>query len=50
MAFSLFGLGKHQETASETKNQVVEIPVAAIVPNQYQPRKVFDQTEIQELA
>ena len=49
MAFSLFGLGKHQ-AASETKNQVVEIPVAAIVPNQYQPRKVFDQTEIQELA
>lgn len=49
MAFSLFGLGKHQ-VASETKNQVVEIPVAAIVPNQYQPRKVFDQTEIQELA
>ena len=41
MAFSLFGLGKHQGTASETKNQVVEIPVAAIVPNQYQPRKVF---------
>lgn len=50
MAFSLFGLGKHQGTVSETKNQVVEIPVAAIVPNQYQPRKVFDQTEIQELA
>ena len=50
MAFSLFGLGKHQGTASETKNQVVEIPVVAIVPNQYQPRKVFDQTEIQELA
>ena len=50
MALSLFGLGKHQGTASETKNQVVEIPVAAIVPNQYQPRKVFDQTEIQELA
>lgn len=50
MAFSLFGLGKHQGTASETKNQVVEIPVAVIVPNQYQPRKVFDQTEIQELA
>ena len=50
MAFSLFGLGKHQGTASETKNQVVEIPVAAIVPNQYQPRKIFDQTEIQELA
>ena len=49
MAFSLFGLGKHQ-AASETKNQVVEIPVATIVPNQYQPRKVFDQTEIQELA
>lgn len=49
MAFSLFGLGKHQ-AASETKNQVVEIPAAAIVPNQYQPRKVFDQTEIQELA
>lgn len=49
MAFSLFGFGKHHG-AVESKNQVVEIPMDAIVPNQYQPRKVFDQTEIQELA
>lgn len=47
MAFSLFGFNKK---ASEAKNQVVEIPLDQIEPNSYQPRQVFDKTQIQELA
>ena len=47
MAFSLFNIGKSKEPV---KNQVVEVPLAQIVPNRYQPRQVFDQTAIQELA
>lgn len=48
MAFSLFGIGK--EHSNDTKNKVVEIKVDQIIPNRYQPRKVFDQNAIRELA
>lgn len=47
MAFSLFGLNKGNE---EVKNKVVNLPVNSIVPNRYQPRKVFDPEAISELA
>lgn len=47
MAFSLFNLGKAKEPV---KNQVVEVPLKQVVPNRYQPRQVFDQHAIQELA
>lgn len=47
MAFSLFGFGSKTPAA---KNQVVEIPLDQIEPNRYQPRQVFDKTQIQELA
>lgn len=47
MAFSLFNLGKAKEPV---KNQVIEVPLKQIVPNRYQPRQVFDQHAIQELA
>ena len=48
MAFSLFGIGK--DHSGDTKNKVVEIKVDQIIPNRYQPRKVFDQDAIRELA
>lgn len=48
MAFSLFGIGK--DNAKEPKNKVVELKVDQIIPNRYQPRKVFNQDEIRELA
>lgn len=46
MAFSFFN--RHKNNAEI--NQVVEVPMAAIVPNRYQPRKTFDRTKIAELA
>lgn len=48
MAFSLFGIGKNN--SDETKNKVVEVKLDQIIPNRYQPRKVFDQDGIRELA
>lgn len=48
MAFSLFGIGK--DRSGDTKNKVVEIKVDQIIPNRYQPRKVFNQDAIRELA
>lgn len=44
MAFNLFGHKKKDE------KQVQELPTAAIVPNRYQPRKVFQEDAIKELA
>ncbi|MFD1672415.1 nucleoid occlusion protein [Agrilactobacillus yilanensis] len=41
---------KTQETADNVTNQVREIAVAAIIPNRYQPRKVFKADSINELA
>ncbi|KRK98656.1 Spo0J-like protein [Secundilactobacillus odoratitofui DSM 19909 = JCM 15043] len=51
MAFSLFGRDKANKTESETvKQNVVMVPVDAIVPNRFQPRQVFDERGIVELA
>lgn len=47
MAFSLFNRNKKNQPAT---NQVVEVEVAKITPNRFQPRKVFDPTAIKELA
>lgn len=48
MAFSLFNFGKSD--SGNTKNKVVNIKLDQIIPNRYQPRKVFNQDEIRELA
>ena len=43
MPFSLFNFGKSD---SNNKNKVVDIKLDQIIPNRYQPRKVFNQDEI----
>ncbi len=45
MALSFFG---HKKSDDETVVQ--QLPLKAIVPNQFQPRKVFTSESIQELA
>lgn len=54
MAFSLFGSNrdkhKDESTAAPTDQQIVRIPVTAIIPNRFQPRQVFDEAGINELA
>lgn len=44
MALNLFG---HKKKGEKT---VTELPVSAIVPNRFQPRKVFQEDAIKELA
>lgn len=41
---------KDHEDADNVMNQVRKIPMAAIIPNRYQPRKVFKAESIAELA
>lgn len=51
MAFSLFGRDKSNQQNNESiKQKVVMVPVDAIVPNRFQPRHVFNQRSIDELA
>lgn len=46
MALSFFNKKKDDKSI----NQVVKVPVSAIVPNRFQPRKVFNADNIAELA
>lgn len=48
MAFSFFKKSKEEEI--DDKNRVQEIELTKIVPNQNQPRTVFSEESIQELA
>lgn len=53
MAFSLFGSNRDKHKAAapvDHSQQIVRIPVTAIIPNRFQPRQVFDETGINELA
>ncbi|MFC6181266.1 nucleoid occlusion protein [Lactiplantibacillus daowaiensis] len=54
MAFSLFGSNRDKrdkDTAAASNNQqIVRVPVTAIIPNRFQPRQVFDEAGIAELA
>ncbi|WP_163655337.1 nucleoid occlusion protein [Listeria sp. PSOL-1] len=53
MAFSLFGkkdTNKTEELIENVKQQVEELPLDQILPNQFQPRSVFNQEKIEELA
>jgi len=54
MAFSLFGSNrdkdKNKESPADHTQQIVRIPVTAIIPNRFQPRQVFDEAGIDELA
>ncbi|VDG20312.1 nucleoid occlusion protein [Lactiplantibacillus mudanjiangensis] len=51
MAFSLFGSKRDKDTAAtQNQQQIVRVPVTAIIPNRFQPRQIFDETGIAELA
>jgi len=55
MAFSLFGSNRDKrkdddEPTAPKNQQIVRIPVTAIRPNQFQPRQIFDENGISELA
>lgn len=50
----IFGLGEKPGSDMEEENyqpdEVVQIPTAQIEPNRYQPRSIFDEEKIDELA
>ncbi|TFB21108.1 nucleoid occlusion protein [Filobacillus milosensis] len=48
----LFGKNeqKNESNESQYSNEVVELQVEKIQPNQYQPRTIFDDSKIEELA
>lgn len=49
----IFGLGDKQEKKEEQSfhpDEVIQLPVNRIIPNRYQPRTIFDEEKIKELA
>lgn len=49
--FNYFGAsGKPIANVSEEKKEISEIEISKIVPNPFQPRTVFDEAKLQELA
>ncbi|KRL00824.1 nucleoid occlusion protein [Liquorilactobacillus capillatus] len=48
MAFSFWNKKKKETT--ETRQQITELPLEQIVPNRFQPRKVFADDKLSELA
>lgn len=51
MLWSFFKNKKNQEAPpNEKQAEVVQLPVAQITPNRYQPRRTFNEASLQELA
>ncbi|KRK45894.1 nucleoid occlusion protein [Dellaglioa algida] len=50
MAFSFLGNRKNQQEDETNQKKVSDISIAAIIPNRFQPRRVFDNQKIEELA
>ncbi|MBP5177141.1 MAG: ParB/RepB/Spo0J family partition protein [Clostridia bacterium] len=48
--YSKFSFDDYGEEGQQIKNSVIEIPISAIEPNPNQPRKVFNEQSLQELA
>ena len=48
--YSKFSFDDYGEEGQEIKNSVIEIDINSIVPNPNQPRKVFNEQALQELA
>lgn len=48
----IFGIGDKEEAEQEEylPDEVIQIPVKEIAPNRYQPRSIFNQEKIEELA
>ncbi|MBW8350338.1 nucleoid occlusion protein [Bacillus sp. IITD106] len=50
----LFGLGEKElpieEEMVDERDEIKKIPVSHIIPNRFQPRTIFDETKIEELA
>lgn len=45
----IFGLGEKQKNGEQT-DEVIKLPISQITPNRYQPRAVFNEDKIKELA
>ncbi|KRN89548.1 nucleoid occlusion protein [Ligilactobacillus ceti] len=50
MAWSFFKGNKNEEVTTNEQSKVQELPLSQIIPNQYQPRRVFSDESIKELA
>ncbi|BDG49244.1 MULTISPECIES: nucleoid occlusion protein [Parageobacillus] len=48
--FFSFGEKEQEEMGKREKEEIKKIPVSKIIPNRFQPRTIFDEEKIEELA
>ncbi|EID42807.1 nucleoid occlusion protein [Parageobacillus thermoglucosidasius] len=48
--FFSFGEKEQEEMEKQEKEEIKKIPVSKIIPNRFQPRTIFDEEKIEELA
>jgi|SRR5690625_432550 len=46
----IFGVGGKTDKTSLPVDEIIQLPVNEIIPNRYQPREIFNDEKIQELA
>src|SRR5690625_2359811 len=46
----IFGVGSKTDPSSLSSDEVIQLPVDKIIPNRFQPREIFDDGKIKELA
>lgn len=46
----IFGVGGKTDKTSLPVDEIIQLPVNKIIPNRYQPREIFNDEKIQELA
>jgi len=46
----IFGIGEKTNKTSLPVNEIIQLPVSDIIPNRFQPREIFNDEKIKELA
>lgn len=46
----IFGIGEKTNKTNLPVNEIIQLPVSDIIPNRFQPREIFNEEKIKELA
>ena len=48
--FRVFNIFLRDDSRNQPKDEVIQLPIAKIIPNKYQPRNIFNDEKISELS
>ena len=46
----MFNIFLRDDSRNQPKDEVIQLPIAKIIPNKYQPRNIFNDEKISELS